>query len=155
MKPIKIIDIIHHKNKYGIQQFVVTDRQPEFLYDRKNGWLIGEDSGFFNFYFLQPPTKYAKAFAGREFKIPLKDGTEIEAKGQWWDGIPEDYCGLLASLGVGTPETLSKCNVFSGVCLDPDLIEGWLEKNEPTNNYSKYDSRNKDYGKQTIESRWE
>ena len=79
---IKIIDIIHHKNKYGVQVFHVVNRLPKFLYERDGSWLIGENSGFFNFYYHETPSKWAKAFAGREFEIPLKNGDTISANGQ-------------------------------------------------------------------------
>ena len=151
---IKIIDIIDHQNKYGFQRFVVVDRHPEFKYERKGKWLIGEDSGFFNFYYYEASSKYAKAFAGRKFEIQMIDGTEIEADGQWWDGIPPDYQELLSSVGVGSPERLAKCNVFMGICVDPELIDEWLAENEPSNNYNKYETRNKDFGVHKIESQW-
>ena len=35
MNKIKIIDIIIHKNLYGSQMFVVTDREPVFVYEKK------------------------------------------------------------------------------------------------------------------------
>ena len=155
MTEIRIIDIIDHKNKYGNQQFAVLNRSPEFVYDRKSGCLIAEDSGFFNFYIYNNPSGAFYAFAGRKFDIPLKDGSVEKAYGQWWDGIPADYQGLVDRCAYGTPEGLSRCNVFCGVYIDPDIIENWLSKNETTNNYSKYDKRHKDFGEQKIVSRWE
>jgi len=151
---MKIIDIIDHQDKYGFQRFVVVDWYSNFKYERKGDWLIGEDSGFFNFYYYQTPSKYFKAFAGRKFTIEMKDGTEIEASGQWWHGIPPDYQGLVSSVGVSSPEKLGECNVFSGVHVDPELINAWLAENEPSNNYDKYDKRQKDYGVHIIQSRW-
>ena len=155
MEELRIIDIIDHKNKYGSQQFVVLNRSPVFIYGRKGEWLIAEDSGFFNFYKYDRPSGIFYAFAGRKFDIPLHNGLVEKAYGQWWDGIPDDYQELVQSIGYGTPEKLSECNVFSGVSADLCIIEKWLSENVPSNNYYKYDKRHPDSGKQKIISRWE
>lgn len=152
ISPIKIIDEIHHKNKYGTQVFHVVDRMPKFLYERDGNWLIGEDSGLFNFYFYDAPAKGFEAFAGRKFTIPLKKGGTVEATGQWWDGLQPDYRGLLVSVGIGTPEKLGRCNVFTGMWIDPHIIRHSIK---PSNNYNKYAKRHSDYGKHEIKSRWE
>lgn len=148
---IKIIDIIHHKNKYSTQIFHVVDRMPLFFYEREGGWLTGEDSGFFNFYYYENPSGSFTAFAGRCFTIPMKDGSKIEANGQWWDGVKPDYQELLCHVAVGTPEKLARCNVFSGMSVDPHIIRHAMD---PSNNYHKYDKRSADFGKHTIKSRW-
>ena len=92
---IRIIDMIDHRNKYGTQQYLVLNREPVFLYERKCDWLIAEDCGFFDFYHYKRPSGSFYAFAGRKFDIPLKDGSVEKAYGQWWHGIPSDYNGLL------------------------------------------------------------
>lgn len=155
MNAIKIIDIIHHRNKYATQQFVVIDRYPVFRYERKGIWLAAEDSGFFNFYYHQAPDKMFQAFAGREFDIPLADGEVIKANGQWWDGTPVDYNGLLTHTGIGTVERLSGCNVFSSGHIDSVIVNDWLTNNEPSNNYNKYRKGHPNIGKQVIDSPWE
>ncbi|MCK5609458.1 hypothetical protein KAR91_46725 [Candidatus Pacearchaeota archaeon] len=154
MEELKIIDIIDHRNKYGIQRFVVLNRSPVYVYERKGKWLIAEDSGFFNFFYYDNPSGRFYAFAGRKFEIPMKDGSIEKAYGQWWHGIPEDYQGLVAYTAYGIPEELSKCNVFASVSVDPLIIERWLSKNEPSNNYNKYDKRHSDFGVQEIVSKW-
>lgn len=133
-----------------MQRFIVTDRKPVFVYERKGIWLIAEDSGFFGFYKYDPPGHSWRAFGGREFDIPLKNGSIEKAYGQWWDYMPPDHNGLLIETGYGTPEELSKCNVFCSVRVDPLLIDKWLAKNEPSNNYHRYDKRHKDFGKHKI-----
>lgn len=155
MDPIKIQDIIFHKNKYGTQIFVVLERKPIFKFECKDNWLIAEDSGFFSFYKYDRPSKGFYAFAGRKFDIPMTDGTVEKAYGQWWDGVPKDYQGLLVSPGCSTLEELESCYVFyGGRCCDREILEAWLSKNEPSNNYQKYDKRSSDFGKHTIESPW-
>lgn len=153
----KIIDVILHKNKHYTQTFIVIDESPDIKYEREGEFLIGECDGFFSFYKYERPSRHAKAFSGRKFTIPMKDGSNIEADGQWWDEIPDDYneLGLLYSTGANTPEKLSSCNVFMGYKIDKQLIDDWLENNEPSNNYYKYDSKNKDtFMKHTIISKW-
>ena len=79
----KIIDVIITKNK---QIFVIVDKKPKFLYERKGDLLVADDDGFYNTYYYERPNKYSKAFGGREFGIQLKDGNVEHAFGQWWDG---------------------------------------------------------------------
>lgn len=155
MESLKVIDIIDHRNKYYTQRFVVLNRDPVFKYERRGKWLIGEDSGFFNFFYYDSPGGAFYAFGGRKFDIPMVDGTVEKAYGQWWDGVPEDYQELIVHAGCGTIEGLGKCNVFCSMNVDPDIIEKWLSENEPSNNYHKYEKRNPDYGKHTIISKWE
>ena len=126
---------------------------PKFLYEKEDGWLKGEDSGFYNFYYHQNPGKYSEAFAGRKFDIPMKGGEVIKASGQWWDGVPEQYKNL-SSFGVNTKDQLNKCNVFMSMNLDRRMVDDWLNKNRPSNNYYKYDKKSKNYMVQNIISRF-
>lgn len=152
---IKILDVIKHRNKYAVQTFVVLNRRPDYKYERKGDWLIGEDSGFFSFYRYKVD-RHAKAFAGREFDIRLKNGEVIKASGQWWDDVPESYVrGLIYHLGVGTPEELAKCNVFCASNIDQVMVNDWLKNNKASNNYHKYDKRHPDFGKHIINSKWD
>jgi len=151
VSPIKVIDVIHHRNKYGIQIFHVLDRMPSFIYERKGNYLIGEDSGFFNFYGYETPFGRFKAFADRKFDIPMKDGSVIQANGQWWDAIPPDYSGLLVRVGVGTVEKLNDCNVFCGMMADPYILK---QTTDISNNYHKYDKGHPDFGEHKIQSKW-
>ena len=160
MPAIEIIDIIDHRNKYGIQSMVVVDRMPEFLYEKWGNWLVGHDSGFFDFYAYEAvrpgSTSNLKAFGGREFNIPLVDGSVIKANGQWWSSFPADFRGLTYSCGVNTPEKLARCYVVSGgIHVDCELIDAWRERFEPSNNYNKYDERHGEFGNHRIVSPWE
>lgn len=151
---IQIVDVIKHKNKHSTQTFVVTDREPVFLYQKEQNLLIAEDSGFFRFYRYEKPVGRFEAFAGRKFEIPMADGELLEASGQWWDHFPQDYRELLDSVGTSSPDSLAECNVFCGRYVDLELISDWLKKNEPSNNYNKYRKNHPDYMKHTIESPW-
>ena len=103
MGKLEILDIIDHRNKYSTQRFVVLNRSPNFVYECKDTWLIAEDSGFFNFYYYERPSGSFFAFAGRKFDIKMQDGSIEKAYGQWWDGVPEDYRGLVVHTAYGTP----------------------------------------------------
>ncbi len=152
---INIKDVIHHKNKYGTQVMVVIDKPPEFLYERDGDYLIGEDSGLFNFYKHMNSSNGFKAFAGRKFNINLKNGDVIEASGQWWDSMPDSYDDLVYNIGISSFCELSECYVFFNRYIDKKMVDDWVDKDEPSNNYLKYDKRHKDYGKQQIVSQWE
>jgi len=152
---IKIIDIIHHRNKVNTQEFLVLSRRPIFLYERVGGYLIAEDQGFFNFYGYEPCGPGWKAFAGREFDIPMIDGLIIKASGQWWDSTPKDYRELVDHTAYGTIEDLNRCNVFCGISIDPEIISNWLAAFTPSNNYDKYRKGHENEGIDIIQSKWE
>ena len=160
MNPISIIDVIDHRNKYAIQSMVVVDRMPKFLYEKRGGWLIGHDSGFFKFYAYESvqsdwPSNW-KAWGGREFDIPLTDGGVVKAFGQWWDSFPKGFQGLTYDYGVNTPTKLERCNVFTGgIHIDCELVDAWRAEHEPSNNYHKFDSRDDTFGQHRIVSQWE
>jgi hypothetical protein len=139
----KIIDVIHHfpKSYNGEfrQDFVVLDKLPEFLYEKKGVCLIASDDGFYDCLFYDTPGKNWKAFAGREFDLKMKDGTIIHASGQWWDGKHQENAPEpIVRVGIGTIEGLGKCNVFSSGHISKVKYEEWLSKNTPSNDYYKY-----------------
>lgn len=157
--PIKIVDIIKYRNQYNTQTLVVLSRDPVFVYEKKGHYLIAEDSGFFDFLGYEPASEYSKAFGGVEFTIPLVDGSEIKASGQWWDSTPPDYGelikeGLIVQAGIKTIEGLARCNVFTSGKVDSEILREWLENNEPSNNYDKYRVGHKHYMVHKIVSRW-
>jgi hypothetical protein len=152
---MNIKDVIHHRNKYGTQEFVVIDRTPDFLYEKEGDYLIGEDSGLFNFYKHIPPSNGFEAFAGRKFDINLKNGDVVKASGQWWDARPDSYDDLVYKMGVSSLCELDECHVFFSRYIDKKMVDDWIEDNEPSNNYHKYDKRHSDYGKNQIVSKWE
>lgn len=152
---LKIIDMILHKNKYGTQTFVVLNRSPNFLYQRKQNLLIAEDSGFFSFYKYERPSEMFQAFAGRKFEIPLENGEKIQASGQWWDVVPKEYYDLLYQVGSATIDNLNNCYVFSSSYVDKKLIDDYLENNDPSNNYYKYCKRDKSYMEHKVVTKWD
>jgi hypothetical protein len=137
----KIIDIIVADNTG--QMFLILDRLPEYEYERHGFWLHAEDSGFYNQYFYRKPTKYGKAFAGREFDIPLKNGTAEKAYGQWWSAVNEELIPVeIYHPAYSTIEELQHCYVFTGGgSVERKLVTDWLDKHEPSTDYWKYDKR--------------
>lgn len=160
MKPIEIVDIIDHRNKYNVQVELVLNRFPEPLFEKRGKWLIGHDSGVFQFYGherVEPhwPSNW-KAFGGRKFDIPMVDGTVTHASGQWWDSFPADFRDLVYSCGMNTIERLAECHVFmGGFHIDCAIVDDWRKHNEPSNNHHKYDRRHPTFSEHRIVSPWE
>ena len=150
----KIIDVIHHQNKYFIQHFLIVNRFPKLLYKREGNLLIGKDGIFGGIYKYEKPGINQKAFAGREFNIPMIDGTIEKAYGQWWDTGLKEY----SSIGINTIKGLNKCNVFVTYKMRTKELEEILKgfKNA-SNNYYKYENNkhNKNYMVNIIKSKWE
>ena len=63
LEEIKIIDVIKHRNKHYTQTMIVVDRDPVFEYEKDGSLLIAHDSGFFNFYVYDKPSKHFQALA--------------------------------------------------------------------------------------------
>lgn len=157
-KKIKIVDVIHHKNKYYTQVFYVLNRAPVFEYEYMGYWLRAEDNGLWSFYEQRPHDREWKAFAGRKLNLKMKGGGDIIGDGDIWDAVPPEYSGLIFQSGYGTVESLGKCNVFCSFYYDKsfqELINKWLKKHKPSNNYRKYDKKDKSYMQHKIVSRFE
>lgn len=96
----------------------VLDRYPEFRFQKEGSILWANHSGFFKVYHYERPSGRFQAFAGREFDIPMVDGSSIRAKGDWWDagsGVIAEKLGIeLVPVTIGTKKGLQDCYVFSG-----------------------------------------
>ena len=152
----KVIDVILHRNKYSTQSFLVVDKLPEFKYEEKiskgQRVLIAKDGIFSSLYYYQKPDSMFQAFANRAFKIPMKDGSFVEAKGQWWSGLSG---ANTMSIGIGTPDGLAKCNVFCSTGIDKDVCDNILRnRKNPSNNYEKYAKNGVNSGKHIIAEKW-
>ena len=139
-----IIDVILHTNKYFTQTFAVINESPKFLYERKGNCLVASDDGFYSTYFYDAPSKNWRAFAGRTFDIPMKDGTIIKANGQWWDGQHQQNAPEpIVDIGAATIKELEKCYVFCSGHTSKAKFDKWMAENEPSTDYWKYDLRRK------------
>lgn len=110
MTPIKIEAIV----RFNDQEAYALSRMPEFKYQRDGNILWANDSGFFSTYEKGCPG----AFAGREFDIPMADGSVIRSHREWWDSGASriaDKMGIpLIQVPISTEKKLKKCYVFSG-----------------------------------------
>lgn len=138
-----IIDVIRHSTKFAgglTQGFIVLDKMPEFIYERRGNCLVAADDGFYDCLHYDKPSKNWKAFAGREFDLKMKDGTIEHAYGQWWSGKHQENAPeLIISLGMNTIEELHKCYVFCSGHVSKAKYDAWLSCNTPSDNYYKYD----------------
>ena len=112
--PIKIIAVV----KFNKGEAYVFNRKPVFLFEKFGKELVAKDGPFEARYHYQEPTERWKAFAGREFSIPMLDGSKIEASGQWWHHVNTD----LAHITYETVEGLLHCYVFTGCDAEPEAI---------------------------------
>ena len=112
---IEIIAVV----KMNDEEAYVLNRMPVFKYRKLDGGhLIASDGPFSQAYKFEMPRDGFKAFAGREFAIPMADGTEIKAFGQYW------HTGVYGfrDIAIGTVDSLLKCYVFSSCNVDPDIM---------------------------------
>ncbi len=136
----EIKDVIIHGSYKQVS--VVLDEMPKFLYERRGNCLFASDDGFYDCYYYDRPSKNWQAFAGRKFDIPMKDGSIERAYGQWWDGKhQENTTEPITHIGIATIEKLDSCYVFSSGNISIAKLEAWLEKNESSTEYYKYDKR--------------
>lgn len=104
--------------KYGESQALVLDKMPVFTYKRHDNLLIGMDEtgNFISCYKYEKPTGNMKAFGGREFTLPLEDGSVIECNGQWWDGGYDEAEKMIrnsiVSVPICTKESLKDTDIF-------------------------------------------
>lgn len=138
---INIIDVIHHKNAYSVQTFVVIDRMPEWVYKRNGTIFTANDDGFYDF--MAGSANKGDAFGGRQFTIKLDDDTEFLCRGDVWSVGPDPDVGPTLSVGVCTMAELEKCYVFRSASISKAKLDAWLSENTPSNNYYKYDPREK------------
>ena len=144
MNEIKDV-IVHscHGTLEGYKQtFVVIDRPLHFLYERRNDCLVASDNGWYDCIVYERPTHNWRAFGGRRFDIPMKDGTIITATGEWWAGRFQEYAPEeIVRVGVATIDQLNDCYVFSSGHVSKAKLVIWLSKNAPCTVYDWYDTR--------------
>lgn len=131
---MKILDIVKFNNFIAL----VVDKMPELTYEKKGEYLIGSDDSnlLFSCLYYQDCGKY-KAFSGREFDLPMKDGSTIHLNGQYWND-EEGRCAKFLNINLGRItiadiEELKKCFVFRGLQANVDvyekLVKEFLEAN--------------------------
>lgn len=113
--------------KVNDTEALVLDRLPAFKYGLSNGCITGKDGLFADCLYYEAPFGRFKAFAGREFKIKLEDGSIIECNGQYWDGVKKDHIEVLgfvpSRVTINSLDSLKKCFVFTGTYANPELFQ--------------------------------
>jgi len=126
IEEIKIEAIV----QFNDSEAFVLNRKPEFLYEKFGIYLFGTDGPFVNVY-KYGQDNFAKAFGGRKFSIPMKNGSTVMANGQYWDAgahvIAKELGVTLINAIYQTKESLIDCYVFTGASLD----KNWLETERP------------------------
>jgi hypothetical protein len=110
--------------KFNDGEALVLSEHPDITYENHFPYLFGVDQYgvFVNVYKYDAPSPGFQAFAGREFDIPMTDGTVTKAVGQWWDGGGDALGQALGSeiirVTVNTKRDLENCYVFYGLRAD-------------------------------------
>ena len=125
---LKIVALV----KFNENVAVVFNRSPNYIYEKKGDLLYAIDGPFVSCFQYEEPSIAFKAFAGREFELPMKDGTVTKCNGQWWDKGIDKLSGILnvklQHLTMGTVEKLKKCYVFSGTSCNAEPINKMISE---------------------------
>ena len=113
---MKIVELV----KAGSRLRVVFDELPEKLtYEKHGSLLIGSDDQgvFYDCLYYDRPSRFMKAFGGREFDLPMKDGSVTHCNGQYWYGRVDEASRVMGEeiteIGASTREKLKECFVFT------------------------------------------
>ena len=113
----KVIAVV----KFNDREALALSENPIIKYEEYGSLLLGLDQyGIFaNSYYLGHNCGSFRAFGGREFEIPMTDGTFKKAHGQYWDDGRAEFEEILGSeiIGVTIKEIheLNDCYVFYGM----------------------------------------
>lgn len=103
---------------------LVLDAMPQLKYKKVGKALIGQDGVFYDFLGYDAPSGRFKAFGGRQFDLPMEDGTVTHCNGQWWHGSNGDtykhfgfpdykgFADMFCSPPIATVEGLVKSSLF-------------------------------------------
>ena len=80
-----------------------------------------------------------KAFAGRELKLNMKDGSVKVIKDDWWDNGNYPKHGKFINIGGDTLEGMQKCFVFSAMNININFFAKLLDEYLSRDKIYKYD----------------
>jgi hypothetical protein len=130
---MKIIDIV----KFNDRHAYVFDEIPNRTYVKHDNLLIGSDEtetilDCLHYVYPRGRKEYGGyAFGGREFDLPMKDGTVTHCWGQYWDGRSRECAKVLGfdicSLTASTKKNLSKCYVFTGLYANKEKLQKLID----------------------------
>ncbi len=128
----------------------VLKNEIKLVYQKYDNIIIGTDGIFLSCYYYERPIKPLnknwsgwQAFAGREFDLPLVDGTIEHCYGQWWDGIRRNCREIITEeiipVTADDIKSLQNCYVFSGYYgIKKNIEKLCKEYNGPIYDYWKY-----------------
>ena len=130
---MKIVDLV----KANSQLWIVFDEPVgQLTYEKHGDLLIGSDEQgvFYDCLYYDRPSPYMKAFGGREFDLPMKDGSVTHCNGQYWDGHvaeAENVVGeKITKISARTKEELKRCFVFAAMYISKRKLDEMLEEFE-------------------------
>lgn len=130
MKILAIVDT-------GKQTFYSLDERPEMIYEKHGSLLIGKDKSevFYDVLIYEGCGPTWKAFGGREFDLPMADGSTTHCYGQYWSGgtsRAEELLGIkLARIAAESVSELARCYVYSGYHVDVEKFETLIKISNP------------------------
>ena len=130
---MKIVDLV----KANSQLWIVFDEPVgQLTYEKHGDLLVGSDEQgvFYNCLYYDRPSPYMKAFGGREFDLPMKDGSVTHCNGQYWYGCVSEAGKVvgeeIAEIGASTREELKECYIFTNRNINRKKLEEMLEEFE-------------------------
>ena len=133
---MKIVDLIKSNSRLWI---VLDEPVGRLTYEKHGGLLIGSDEQgiFYDCLYYERPTSNMKAFAGREFDLPMKDGSVTHCNGQYWYGHIDEAGEIvgeeITEIGASTKEELKQCFVFTGRNISKKKLKEMIAEFEAAN----------------------
>lgn len=124
--------------------YCLFDEIPQITYERVGLDYVGsatDEHGNIIFSEFLKKEMFKGAFAGRELKLTMKDGSHTVIKDYWYDRGSYPEHGEFCEIGGGTLEQLQKCYVYSGYCINAETFQMMLDD---------YYSRECEYGYDEI-----
>ncbi|MFQ3543485.1 hypothetical protein Q7A53_05315 [Halobacillus rhizosphaerae] len=107
--------------KFNGRVALVMKDKIKLTYSKFDDVIIGKDQTgvFFDCLYYEKPIGKWKAFAGREFEIPLENGEVVKCNGQWWSGLNENARKIIGHQNLipataNDMEDLKRCYVYNG-----------------------------------------
>lgn len=136
----------------GSQVFYSLDESPEMIYEKHGSLLIGKDESgvFYDVLIYEGCGPTWKAFGGREFDLPMADGSTTHCYGQYWSGgtsKAEELLGIkLVGIAAESVSDLVHCYVYCGYLVDAEKFETLVK----TSNPDKYNGKDASYKYKSI-----
>lgn len=126
-RELKILAMVRFNNKWAY----VFNRPTRLLYREElidgRRYLVGRDGPLCSF-LVYGRDPHSKAFAGREFTLPMEDGSERKVKDVWWS-CASPHPGHI-SITSSDQDTLRSCYVFSGCSCERAALEAMVQEYE-------------------------